>query len=60
MLLIQLPTDNAANDKACLLQFYGLVLNKIHFEAGNIFYNKPSMAVYTTVAKLASDLRREA
>lgn len=42
-----------------LLKLYRLVLDKIHFEAGNIFYNKPSMAMYNQVAKLASDLRRE-
>lgn len=42
-----------------LLKLYRLVLDKVHFEAGNIFYNKPGMAVYTHVAKLASDLRRE-
>lgn len=59
MLLTQLPTDNPSNDKAALLAFYREVLNKIHFEAGNVFYNKPSMAVYATVAKLASDLRRQ-
>ena len=59
MLLIQLPTDNPANDKAYLLQFYRRILDKVHFEAGNIFYHKPSFEVYATVAKLASDLRRQ-
>ena len=42
-----------------LLALYRLVLDKIHFEAGNIFYNKPGFEVYKHIALLASDLRRQ-
>jgi hypothetical protein len=42
-----------------LLVLYRTILNMIHFEAGNIFYNKPGFEVYKHIALLASDLRRQ-
>lgn len=44
--------------RPAILALYRVLMNKIHFESGNIFYNKPGFEIYVQIAKLASDLRR--